>query len=416
MDITTIAFWGAYFVSLYLVIFWLLVYVENGATDKKKQLKNRPFVSIVIPAYNEADNIKSTIESVLKLNYDRSKYEVLVVNDGSKDNTVAETEKTIKENPNFNIKLINQKNAGKGAALNNGLKSAKGEIFICLDADSRVEEDALNKMLPYFEDDEVAAVLPTIKVEKPINFVQKVQWFEYTVTFFLKKMMGHLEAVYVCPGPFSAYRKKHIQELGGFDEHNLTEDMEMAFKIQKAHYKIVQLMETVVWTKTPRTINSLYRQRNRWYKGGLDNMWKYKGMLFKKEYGEFGLLQMPLMWTSVLLSTVVFVFIYYQNLIKPLSTKLYNMSFINFHINFSKFFSNLALSILGLDYKTLFFLYLAFILGLVYIYTAFKSNNEKIFKEKIATPVFYLLFYPMAVLLIWCGIIVDLVRGKRQKW
>ena len=416
MDIVTGAFWTAYFLSLYLVIFWLLVYLENGSLDKKKTLRKRPFVSIVIPAYNEEDNIKSTIESVLKLNYDKDKYEVLVVNDGSTDKTKEEVEQAIKANQGFNIKLINQTNGGKGSALNNGLRQAKGEIFVCLDADSRVEEDSLIKMLPYFEDKEVAAVLPTIKVEKPTNFIQRVQWFEYTVTFFLKKMMGHLDAVYVCPGPFSVYRTSYVKKLGGFDEHNLTEDMEMAFKIQKAHYRIVQLMETVVWTKTPRTINALYRQRNRWYKGGLDNMMKYKDMLFKKEYGEFGLLQMPMMWVAVFLSTLIFLLIYYKNFIRPLSTKLYNLSFVDFHFNFSKLFDNLGLSILGLDYVTLFFIYLAFILGLMYVYTAFKSNNENMLKEKLGTPIFYFLFYPMAVLLIWCGILVDLVRGKRQKW
>src|SRR3989344_3466159 len=150
MDIITILFWGAYFISLYLVIFWLLVFFENGATDKKKQLNRRPFVSIVIPAINEETKIKPTIDSVLKLNYPKDKYEILVVSNASKDRTVAVAKECAAKNPSYNIKVFDLKEAGKGLALNHALKVAKGEIFVVLDADSRVEENALIEKLPHF--------------------------------------------------------------------------------------------------------------------------------------------------------------------------------------------------------------------------------------------------------------------------
>ncbi len=416
MGVVTIAYWFAYFISLYLIIFWLLVYMEKGAVDVPKKLRRKPLVSIVIPAYNEEKNIEYTINPLLKLNYPKDKIEIIVVDDGSKDNTANEVRRIINENPGWDIKLLQQENKGKGAALNNALRKIKGGYFICLDADSRIEPGALQKMLPEFEDKEVAAVLPAIKVEKPETLVQKIQWFEYTLTWFLKKMMGHLHCVYVTPGPFTIYRKDILKKLGGFDEHNLTEDMEIAFKIQKADYKIIQLINTYAWTKTPGTVRSFYRQRNRWYKGGLHNLMKYKDMIFNPKDGEFGLLQMPLMWISVLLSTLVFFFVYYRNMIRPLWDKFYNWAFIDYSVDLSinEIFNEGAL--LGHDYTTLFLIYAAFAIALIYAFVAFRVNKEKLLKEKMHVPVLYFLLYPIAIFFIWCLILVDLVRGKRQKW
>ncbi len=416
MDIVTTAFWFAYFVSLYLIIFWLLVYLEHGATDVPKRLRRKPLVSIVIPAYNEEKNIDYTIQPLLQLHYPKEKIEILVVDDGSTDSTADTVRHVMQAHPDWNIQLLLQKNKGKGAALNHALRVAKGEFFVCLDADSRIEPEALQKLLPEFEDTEVAAVLPAIKVERPETIVQKIQWFEYTLTWFLKKMMGHLHCVYVTPGPFTVYRKKLLHQLQGFDEHNLTEDMEIAFKIQKADYKIIQLLNTHVWTKTPRTIHTFYRQRNRWYKGGLHNLMKYKDMIFNPKYGEFGLLQMPLMWISVLLSTLVFFFVYYKNFIHPLWERIYNWAFIDYHVDFSlgKMFNEGAL--LGHDYSTLFLIYAAFAIALLYAFLAFRVNKERFLKEKLHVPVLYFLLYPMAIFFIWILILVDLARGKRQRW
>ena len=416
MEIITIAYWFAYFISLYLIIFWLLVYVEKGAADIPKKLRRKPFVSIVIPAYNEEKNLEYTIGSLLQLQYPKEKIEILVVDDGSKDNTANVARRIIKNNPDWDIQLLQQENKGKGAALNHALRQAKGEYFICLDADSRIEPGALQKMLPEFDDPEVAAVLPAIKVEKPETLVQKIQWFEYTLTLFLKKMMGHLHCTYVTPGPFTIYRKEILKLLGGFDEHNLTEDMEIAFKIQKADYKIIQLINTHAWTKTPGTVNSFYRQRNRWYKGGLHNLMKYKDMIFNPKYGEFGLLQMPLIWVYVLLSTLVFFFVYYRNMIRPLWEEVYNWAFIDYSVDLSlnKMFNEGAL--LGHDYSTLFLIYAAFAIALVYAFVAFRVNKEKLLKEKLHVPVLYFLLYPIAIFFIWCLILIDLIRGKKQRW
>jgi len=206
--VVKILLWATYMVSLYFAIFWFLVLMDGGfKKTKKSKLKNYPDVSIVIPAYNEEKRIRLTLDSVLKLNYPKDRLEIIVINDGSADKTKEVVEGIISKNRDFGIRLISQKNRGKGAALNNGLKKAKGEFFVCLDADSYVKEDALLKMLPEFDKEDIAAVLPLLKVRNPKSLWQKMQWLEYLVNMFYKELMSRLNCVHVAPGPFSVYRK-----------------------------------------------------------------------------------------------------------------------------------------------------------------------------------------------------------------
>ena len=114
---------------MYIVIFWLLVLLDGHKKNKSERLKKFPLVSIAIPAYNEQNTIKKTLSSVINLDYPRGKLEIIVVNDGSKDNTKKVVQDFISTHLDYNIKLINQENRGKGAALNRALKISKGDFF-----------------------------------------------------------------------------------------------------------------------------------------------------------------------------------------------------------------------------------------------------------------------------------------------
>ncbi|MBI2110111.1 glycosyltransferase family 2 protein, partial [Candidatus Woesearchaeota archaeon] len=195
--------WFAYLFFLYFVIFWLLVYLDANLNERPVRRKDTPFLSIAIPAYNEEDSIARTIDSVLKLDYPREKFEIMVVNDGSRDNTKEIVEDTIKGNKGFNIILLNQENKGKGEAMNTALEKARGEFFITLDADSFIKSDAANKLLGFFDSEKVAAVLPVIKIASEKGFWSKMQYCEYLINFFLKKLYGDLDCIHVTPGPFS---------------------------------------------------------------------------------------------------------------------------------------------------------------------------------------------------------------------
>ena len=408
--------WLSYVFFLYLIIFWLLVFLERNIVETEEKMEIYPNVTIAIPAYNEEKNISETINSVLRLDYPREKLEVIIVNDGSTDNTKEIVEKIITENPGFNIKLISQNNHGKGSALNGALKIADGEFFTTMDSDSIIRQDALKKVIPRFKDNDVAAVLPLMKVFNPKNLLQKIQWCEYLVNLFYKRLMSILDCVHVAPGPFSTYRKETIKNLGGFDENNLVEDLELTLRLQKNHYKIIQVFNTEVYTKAPETFKAFYKQRNRWYKGTFLNALKYRNMAFNKKYGDFGFIQMP----RILLESVAVLFVIsvvlYSNLIQPLITKIKVLSLtdFNFVMPLKRFMDNFAF--INLDLVSYFYAVVLFILALFLIKYAHKHANEPLSRYGYITIPSYLLFYSVLASIVLFGVFLDLVRGKLQKW
>ncbi|MEK6932367.1 MAG: glycosyltransferase family 2 protein, partial [Nanoarchaeota archaeon] len=262
---------------MYIIVFWLLVLIEGYKKNKNMKLKRFPLISIAIPAYNEQKNIIQTLDSIINLDYPKNKLQIIVVNDGSKDRTKTLVESFILKHKSYDITLINQENLGKGAALNKALKLCKGEFFTCLDADSFIKSDALKFIIPKFNDKRIGIVLPLMKVAHPRNLIQRIQWVEYLINLFYKNIMSLINCVHVAPGPFSVYRSKTLRSLGGFDENNLTEDLEISLRFQKSNYKILQLMNTEVYTNVPDNLKGAYNQRNRWYKGTMFNMFKYRG-------------------------------------------------------------------------------------------------------------------------------------------
>jgi len=405
----------AYFVSLYFITFWLLVLIEKGVKPRKVRLNNFPTVSICVPAYNEEKNIAETLHSLISLDYPSEKVQIIVINDGSKDKTLEVTQKFIAENTIYNIILLNQKNKGKGAAMNNGLKHATGEFFISMDADSIVGKKTLKELLPHFYNTNVAAVLPMIRVQHKSTIMRKIQHCEYLINFFYKRLMSHLNCVHVTPGPFSIYRRKVMVDLGGYDENNLVEDLEIAVRIQKANYEIIQVLETSVYTKAPANFIQFYKQRNRWYKGSLLNVFKYRSMVFNKSYGDLGVLQLPMILISAFISiTLFFIFVFWM-FIRPLILKIYDLSQINFDFMplVAKGIRNY--SILNLNMGPMFYGLIILILGLVFLVLSYKHSGEKIRHNK--KPIFfYITLYPFMIAVIWLGVIFDLLRGKIQRW
>lgn len=411
-----ILIWFAYLVALYFVVFWLLVLFEGKTKEKPKKLKKFPLVTVVIPAYNEEKRIKKTLSSILRLDYPRKKLEFVVINDGSTDKTKGIVERIIKENKKFNIRLINQKNKGKGAALNKGLRQAKGEFFICLDADSFVKKDALKKILPYFKEKDVACVLPVLKVKKPKNFLQKMQWFEYIINMFYKELMSRLNCVHVAPGPFSVYRTEILKRVGYFDENfNLTEDLEMALRLQSKHYKIIQLLEGEVSTIAPKTLKQLYKQRNRWYKGSIYNALRYRKMMLNKNYGDFGLIQMPLIIISGILAIIIISALFYYNVWIPMKG-INNLRYIGFDLlTLIKNFT-IDFHILDLNFTSIL---VAIIMLIISIYIFAKSHvhtKEKISRYGILSLGIYLLTYFVLLGVIWVGILTEMLIGRKQRW
>jgi len=306
MDILRIAEYVMMFAVLYFTVIMLIIYIKNRGQlwTRKKDTEYEPTVSFVIPAYNEEALIERTVRSVLAVDYPKSKLEVVVVNDGSKDKTSSIVKAIAAKDKR--VRLFDRKNAGKAEALNFGIKQAKGEIVITLDADSYVTRNAVKVLMTHFDED-VAAVTSAVKVrnKKDMSFIESLQRVEYLFTIFNRRLFSFINSVYVTPGPLSAFRKKVFDEIGGFDPDNIMEDQEIALRIQSAHYRIVSCMDAVVFTEVPKNFNELMKQRIRWHRGGFRNIMKYSYMI-SPEYGDFGAFVMPYSFAAIFLLFLVF--------------------------------------------------------------------------------------------------------------
>lgn len=412
-----------YFLLLFLSIFWLLVLFSSDekedkeTKEKKEEATNKPFFTTIVPAYNEEESIAETLTSLINLDYPSEKREIVVVNDGSTDRTKEIVEQFIQAHPRENIILINQQNKGKGNAMNKGLAVAKGEFFACLDADSFVAPDALQVMLPLFEDAKVAAVCPLLKVKKPKNVLEKVQWCEYIINMFYRFLNAKLHCIHVTPGPFSVYRTETIKELGGYDETTITEDLEIAIRLQKHHYKIIQTFDTIVETVAPTSWKELFRQRVRWYKGGVDNTFRYKKLMFNKSYGDFGMIRMPTIIASGVVAIILTVALA-QALVQKLFHTFAALKDINFDIitlfkNYSFYFN-----FLNFPFFKLIIASTIIILSFVMMYYSFKVVREKItnYGRTWVSLVTYLLVYSLFLTTVWLYIAYMFVRKKRNFW
>jgi len=277
------------FVALYFLTYLLITYLEEEYEDEYAQ--EGPFVTILIPAYNESATISDTIRSALALDYPG--FEVIVIDDGSTDDTHEKA-------AGCDVQVVKQANQGKAAALNYGISLAKGELIATLDADSYVDSEALRYMVAYFKDPKVMAVTPTMKVMGK-GILANMQKSEYMLSNLMSKIFSLMDSVLVTPGPFSVYRASVFRSLGGFDGSTLTEDNDMALRIQGADFRIRSSKNAIVCTNVPQNLGALFRQRKRWYTGYIENLVKH-ARLFGPRYGELGALVLPATTLLLLLS------------------------------------------------------------------------------------------------------------------
>lgn len=414
--------WMTYLCALYFAVFWLLSFLDRKELFKKEEeksteLKNYPEVSVIIPSYNAERTIQKCIQSVIELDYPKEKLELIVINDGSEDSTEEKIKELIKENKELQIKLISQENRGKAAALNNALKTAKGELFACLDSDSFVERATLKKMVYVFmtNGDDLKIVIPALKVSTPKNLLQKLQHVEYMISMFLNRILSHLDSNYVAPGPFSLYRKQTVIETGGFDENNLTEDQEIAYRMQSKHHDIIHCHDAYVHTIAPENLKGLSKQRNRWYKGGLINLIKYRKIMLNKEYGHFGMFQLPLLFYLSIgaIATVIF-FNYFVTW--PIIKNLYNLYLVGFDIvPYLKSFQ-LSFDLLSMDFAKGLAAFSIFLFTLIIVLFSMRNAKEKISLKTLAYLIPYFIVYYVIMSFIAVLSLVELAIGKTQKW
>lgn len=289
------------FTALYFEVLLLLVFVENFLynqnTKEEKRFSRHLSVTIIVPCYNEEGTLRQTVDSLLNLDYPKDKIKVLLVDDGSKDNTYKLAKNY--EQKYSRVKALAKENGGKHTAINLGLEYTDTELVGCLDADSFTHPQALNNILPHFEREEVMAVTPAIKVHYPRTISQLIQSAEYMFSIFIRRTFSFMNALFVTPGPFSIFKTEIFREVGHFKPAHNTEDLEICMRIQSYKYKVGNAHTGIVYTNAPQTIKALFKQRVRWTYGFLKNALDYKFMIFRPSYGALGMLVLPMTMISI---------------------------------------------------------------------------------------------------------------------
>lgn len=253
----------------------------------------QPFVSVVVPAYNEEKVIRRTIESLLASDYPN--FEIIVVDDGSPDETLAIARENFADNPK--VQIYTKINGGKAEALNFGCQQARGEIVVALDADTLFDKHAIGALAHRFADERIGAVAGNAKVGNRINVVTKWQALEYVTSQNLdRRAFASLNCITVVPGSVGAWRRDVLERIGGFSVDTLAEDQDSTIQVRKLGYKIGYEESAIAWTEAPDSLSGLAKQRFRWSYGTLQCMWKHKNALLNPRYGTLGFIAMPNVW------------------------------------------------------------------------------------------------------------------------
>ena len=398
MIVASVDLWVVYsflFISIYFEVFLLLAFIERRFHPAAAWLSSgaTPRVAIVVPCFNEERSIAATVGSLLALEYPADKLEILVVDDGSTDGTLA-IAREFEYDPR--VRIFHKENGGKHTAMNLALAHTDAELIGCLDADSVAEQGALRVIVPLFEDERVAAATPGIHVKEPANLLQHLQHVEYRLSLFNRFVLSALGSAFITPGPFSLFRAGVVRNLGGWRHGHATEDMEMALRVQSAGYLIGNVPGAIVFTGTPKTIRSLFRQRVRWTYGWLRNALDYRHMFGNRTFGDLGLIVLPAAILSIFAGIYFFariLFLSLRALVEVIervhATGVYpHPSLDLFYVNTSALWFLVVMSV-------------ALILVLLSVGTLIGTNHSLPPK---ATPLF-LMFYSFLVPL-WLGVAV----------
>jgi cellulose synthase/poly-beta-1,6-N-acetylglucosamine synthase-like glycosyltransferase len=349
-----------YFLLINSSYLMLILVAGSGAARQVRRLEHSgrrealggrmtPGVSVIMPAYNEAASIVPAVQAMLSLRYPR--YEVIVVDDGSKDDTVARLTEafdlvavdrpvpkdvpvsaavrsvSVPRDGRTRLVVVAKENSGKAEAVNTGINASAETLVAVVDADSLLDPDALLVVSKPFADDPVRMVAtggmvrvandcPVVAgrvtdVRMPSNWLARIQVVEYLRAFLLSREgWSRLSALILISGAFGVFRRDVLVEVGGLLHGSLGEDFELVMRLHKRlrdqgrDYRVEFVAEPVCWTEVPTTVKVLHRQRKRWHRGLWETLWAYRGVLGPR-YGVIGLVALPWYWLFELLAPVL---------------------------------------------------------------------------------------------------------------
>jgi cellulose synthase/poly-beta-1,6-N-acetylglucosamine synthase-like glycosyltransferase len=239
-----------------------------------------PPVSIIVPAYNEGEVLEEAIDALLRIDYPT--FEIIVVDDGSRDDTLAIARRWEGRHGGVDVRVFAKANGGKATALNAGIAQARYGFVLCMDADSTIAPASLRAAMPHFRDESVGAVAGNVKVMNRVNWLTRLQALEYIEGLNMpRRAQGFIAAVNIVPGPVGLFRIEALQEVGGYDNDTFAEDADLTLKLITSGWKIVYEENAVAWTQAPTRMLDLVQQRYRWTRGILQAVRKRKGILLQ---------------------------------------------------------------------------------------------------------------------------------------
>jgi biofilm PGA synthesis N-glycosyltransferase PgaC len=283
------------------------------AKTKKPKLAY-PLVSVIVPAHNEHAGIRRTLDSLCQSTY--RNIEIIVVNDGSKDDTAEIVERYIadysraksynarnartghlirrnlRDTNRIKITLVNQENKGKGAAMNNAIANhVRGELMMCLDADSLIDTRAIENAVRHFDDPTIMGMAANVRVMGGNNWLALLQRFEHMIGYRSKKFYTLSKSEFIIGGVASTYRTDLVKKVGMYDTDTQTEDIGLSMKLvaQEGNRskRIMYAADVVAMTEGVQTYRALLKQRYRWKLGCLQNLFKYRNLLFSGQDGKY---------------------------------------------------------------------------------------------------------------------------------
>lgn len=356
--------YGFLIYSLLLLLFYVLIVIysineikhyvsKSSFTDYNLLASSEyaPTISIIAPAYNEGATIIENVRSLLAVHYNN--FELILVNDGSKDDTlekliiayklvkvpflVNEKIKTksirgIYKSTNsiyHKLLVVDKENGGKADALNTGINISSNKYIVCIDVDCILEQDAMLKLIKPFLEETQFRVIATggviriansceirngnlVKVHLPKKLLPRMQTLEYIRAFLLGRMAwSRMNGLLIISGAFGAFDREIAIKAGGYNSATVGEDMELIVRMRrymhenKLPYKVSYIPDPLCWTEAPSTFQILGRQRNRWTRGTIETLQIHKKMFFNPRFGILGILSYPYWFFFELLAPVI---------------------------------------------------------------------------------------------------------------
>ena len=248
----------------------------------------RPTVTLIVPAHNEESVITRTLDYIQRSDYPPKKLQVIVANDGSRDDTAKIVRSYARQSGlKFKVKLVSRPNHGKAEALNYAIKHfAIGSLVMCLDADSIIDKNCIKNIVQYFKDKRVVAAASNVNIIENGTLLSLAQRVEYLLSHELKKANTTFNMEYIIGGVGSVFRRSMLKQVSYYDSNTMTEDIDLTMKIVgqgNAKHKIVFASNALTYTEPVQTYKALIMQRFRWKYGRLQTFLKNKQLFFNTD-------------------------------------------------------------------------------------------------------------------------------------